>query len=222
MIFGLEKIMSKFSLLFFTALSFLFANELTTKSTDAITPDLKKIGESIANESFVRATFIQNKEIAALNKTLVSTGEIVFSREAGIIWKMISPVAQTIAMPLDGTIKIFDENGVAESSGSSDIFGGGFSKTMHGLFSGEFENLLSVFELNFESQDDNWTLTLLPQRRQIARIMKEITLSGENSGKVTNFTITSTSGSDTKIEFNTHKSTPTLTKTERSQLGLKE
>ncbi len=188
---------------------------------ESVTPELKELGRAIANQKFVRADFTQQKEVKALNKTLISKGNLLFSQDYGIIWSMKEPIVETIAMPATGELYIYDENGDREN-GDGGSFSGGMGKTMNGIFSGEFDKMMRVFSIFFTKTEDTWELILKPKRAQIKRMMSSITLRGNSNGEVTEFIILSTGGGTTAISFAEQSSTPEITTIEKGFLKIEK
>ena len=54
--------------------------------------DLKQIFTQLSASSVVRANFVQHKKLASLNKTYVSKGTVVFTKNSGVLWQIQSPV----------------------------------------------------------------------------------------------------------------------------------
>ena len=54
--------------------------------------ELKQIFSQLGAVPVVRANFEQQKKLASLNKTYVSKGEVLFSKNQGVLWQIQSPV----------------------------------------------------------------------------------------------------------------------------------
>ncbi len=73
---------------------------LISTATHAQNSDLKQIFTQLSASSVVRANFVQHKKLASLNKTYVSKGTVVFTKNSGVLWQIQSPVkADLIVTP---------------------------------------------------------------------------------------------------------------------------
>lgn len=62
--------------------------------------ELKQIFSQLSATSVVRANFEQHKKLASLNKTYISKGTVVFTKDSGVLWQIQSPVkADLIVTP---------------------------------------------------------------------------------------------------------------------------
>ena len=81
---------SRFLSVFIGFVMSLFA--LLSTTTHAQNSDLKQIFTQLSASSVVRANFVQHKKLASLNKTYVSKGTVVFTKNSGVLWQIQSPV----------------------------------------------------------------------------------------------------------------------------------
>ncbi|CAM4356029.1 LolA family protein [Acinetobacter pragensis] len=63
-----------------------------TPAVHAQNAELKQIFSQLGAVPMVRAHFEQQKKLASLNKTYVSKGEVLFSKNLGVLWQIQSPV----------------------------------------------------------------------------------------------------------------------------------
>ena len=76
------------------------ASALMTSAGHAQNTELKQVFSQLAATPVVRANFEQQKKLASLNKTYVSKGEVLFSKNQGVLWQIQSPVkADLIVTP---------------------------------------------------------------------------------------------------------------------------
>lgn len=89
---------SRFLSVFISFVMSVFA--LISTATHAQNSDLKQIFTQLSASSVVRANFVQHKKLASLNKTYVSKGTVVFTKNSGVLWQIQSPVkADLIVTP---------------------------------------------------------------------------------------------------------------------------
>lgn len=81
-----------------TAIFSVFA--LFSTATYAQNAELKQIFSQLSATSVIRANFEQHKKLASLNKTYISKGTVVFTKDSGVLWQIQSPVkADLIVTP---------------------------------------------------------------------------------------------------------------------------
>lgn len=68
------------------------AAALVAPAAQAQNTELKQIFSQLGAVPVVRANFEQQKKLALLNKTYVSKGEVLFSKNQGVLWQIQSPV----------------------------------------------------------------------------------------------------------------------------------
>jgi hypothetical protein len=159
----------------------------------------------------VTADFIQKKWIEALKRELISEGVLIFHRDKGIIWAMSSPIRETIVLLHSGKTEIYDENDSIIEISDNSIFAKRFAPIMGNIFSGNIEELSTLFNIYFIQNSGKWQLGLKPKKGQIKRALNNIILTGDSKG-ITSFKITAPNGGATSIEFSnqiTDKPLPT-------------
>lgn len=178
----------------------IFPNQLWDSQITIIDSSLTVATAPLKNSNTVHANFIQSKRVEALNRDLITTGELIFLKDMGIIWRMRTPIIETIVMPQDGRIKVYDKDMHLIKNSSSSAISSRFSTIMQSIFSGDFSKLLKVFNLYFTDDNGNWELGLRPIKGEIKRALKQIVLTGD-IGKISSFIITAPNGGSTTIKF---------------------
>ena len=65
---------------------------LLAPAVSAQNTELKQVFAQLGATPVVRAQFEQQKKLTALNKTYVSKGTVLFSKNQGVLWQIQSPV----------------------------------------------------------------------------------------------------------------------------------
>lgn len=61
---------------------------------------ISQIFQLLSQSPVVRADFVQQKKLSSLNKTFISNGQVLFSKNLGVIWQIQQPVkADLIVTP---------------------------------------------------------------------------------------------------------------------------
>ena len=93
--------MKKVQLSFITIFSIIVSSlMILMSSAHAENAELKQIFSQLSSTPVVRANFEQHKKLASINKTYVSKGNVVFTKQSGVLWQIQSPVkADLIVSP---------------------------------------------------------------------------------------------------------------------------
>lgn len=74
-------------------------------------PDtLSRIGAQMEQYPVVRAEFIQNKQMPALKRPLVTSGRLVFSRRHGVLWQIEQPYRMSYVLGEERIVEITGQN----------------------------------------------------------------------------------------------------------------
>lgn len=133
----------------------------------------------VDHRDVVRGHFTQKKYLAELDKPLTSQGEFVLARGHGLIWRVKKPFQTTLVITNDALVQRHDGQTVkrlsqAERPGLKIVTG-----IMLAIFSADFDQLKDHFIPKFEqTADQGWQLVLTPKTEAIARMVRQIRISG--------------------------------------------
>ena len=71
---------------------------LLAPAVNAQSTELKQVFAQLGATPVVRAQFEQQKKLASLNKTYVSKGTVLFSKNQGVLWQIQSPVKADLSV----------------------------------------------------------------------------------------------------------------------------
>ena len=191
---------------------------LISTATHAQNSDLKQIFTQLSASSVVRANFVQHKKLASLNKTYVSKGTVVFTKNSGVLWQIQSPVkADLIVTPK----KIVQKTQRTYSQIEVD-------KTPYGSVATMFLQLMSGNETalakNFNVVSANysptkWNVSLTPKSGLFKKLFVKVDAQGQRY--VDQIVIQEQENNSTTIRFSQQAAQPqTLTAAENALFQL--
>lgn len=159
-----------------------------------------QIAARLGQAKGIRTDFTQTRTLAAMKQPLVSTGSLVFFRDAGALWRIDTPYRATWIMRDSGMVEIDAEGHRVAGKGSQGARGAAeVSKMMRAMFSGDLSALYSQFDVQAQGTTSRWTLQLTPSQPQIAQVIRGLTISGGEFVQV--LRIEFASGDATRFDF---------------------
>ena len=160
----------------------------------------------------VRANFQQQKKLASLNKTFVSNGTVLFSKQQGVLWQIQRPVqASLIVTPkkmVQKTQRTFNQIEIDKSPYGS------VATMFLQLMSGNEAALAKNFNVvSAYYSPTQWHVTLTPKSTLFKKLFVEVNAQGQRY--VDKIVITEKANNSTMIQFSQHSPQPaTLTASE--------
>ena len=194
----MQRILVALVLFFFTAVL------PTTTLSAAETSVLDQISEKISQYPVIRAEFIQTKQMQALKRPLITTGQFTYAQNDGVLWQIIQPYHISYVLGEDKIVEI-DANGLRKERGLREVAGlAQVGRVFRAVLGANASALHSYFDItvpvNSEQSDaGKWQLILKPKQQQISKSLSMITLSG--SQFVETIVITEASGDRTTLRF---------------------
>ncbi|MDN5543198.1 MAG: outer membrane lipoprotein carrier protein LolA [Acinetobacter sp.] len=191
---------------------------LLAPAVNAQNTELKQVFAQLGATPVVRAQFEQQKKLASLNKTYVSKGTVLFSKNQGVLWQIQSPVkADLVVTPR----KLVQKTQRTSSQIEVD-------KTPYGSVATMFLQLMSGNEAalakNFNVVSANyspmqWNVSLTPKSSLFKKLFVQVDAQGQRY--VDRITILEQANNRTIIRFSQQTAQPqTLTATENALFQL--
>jgi outer membrane lipoprotein-sorting protein len=153
---------------------------------------IDQLMRSLAVAKSGRATFIETKYIAMLERPLVSTGFLTFIAPDWLEKVTVNPEAES--MRVDGDTLVIERKKQTMSLQLSDHPEvAGIVDSMRGTLSGDRDALERLYTLRLQGSSELWTLDLIPKDSRIAAVISAIRVTG-NSGNVASIAITQADG----------------------------
>ncbi len=159
--------------------------------------------ESITNllsQSKLNATFVQRKEIKALNKPLLSSGKLWLAPQAKLVWQVNKPIKSTLVIGADEMTQYNRKDQPVSALGN--IAPQGISQLFLAIAHGNLAGLAQGFELQLACQKEGWQLALTPKQQQLSQLISGITITGQQT--ISSFSYVETRGDRTMVEL-THQ-----------------
>jgi hypothetical protein len=191
---------------------------LLAPAVNAQNTELKQVFAQLGATPVVRAQFEQQKKLASLNKTYVSKGAVLFSKNKGVLWQIQSPVkADLVVTPR----KLVQKTQRTSSQIEVD-------KTPYGSVATMFLQLMSGNEAalakNFNVVSANysptqWNVSLTPKSNLFKKLFVQVDAQGQRY--VDRITILEQANNRTIIRFSQQTAQPqTLTAAENALFQL--
>jgi outer membrane lipoprotein-sorting protein len=141
--------------------------------------DLMRTLASVAQR---QATFTEEKHLAALDRPLVSSGELRYRRPAYLEKRTLAPKREdlvidgerlTITDPASGADHVVDLGSTPEISALVDL--------VRGTLAGDLAALQQHYRVAIEGTAAAWRLSLVPTEMRLAGFIKVVRIDGEGS-----------------------------------------
>ena len=194
------------------------AMALFSSVTYAQNTELKQVFAQLGSTPVVRANFEQQKKLASLNKTYVSKGEVLFSKNQGVLWKIQSPVQGDLVVTARKLVQK-----TQRTSSQIEV-----DKTPYGSVATMFLQLMSGNETalakNFNVVSANysptkWNVSLTPKSGLFKKLFVKV--DGQGQRYVDQIVIQEQANNSTTIRFSQQTAQPqTLTAAENALFQL--
>jgi hypothetical protein len=178
-----------------------------------------RLNRRLEQRPVLRAEFVQQKQMAAFKKPLVTRGRLVFVRGEGVLWKIEAPLKLTYVLTDDRIVEIGEDGGMqvrtaAEMPGIAQV-----GRVFRALLGAQTSALAENFTVVPEGTPEAWRLALTPKPGPLGQFMKQIQLAGGRH--VDRIRIEETNGDAMAISFRNTVEDDAPTPEERAQFGVR-
>lgn len=139
--------------------------------------DINQLMNDLARRSGGRATFVEKKYLAVLDKPLVSSGELSFTAAGRLEKRTLKPKPELISLDNDVlTVEHGDKKFTLRLSSRPEAVA--FVDSVRGTLTGNRKLLEASYALSLSGTQTNWTLSLLPSDTTIAALLTRIDIRG--------------------------------------------
>ncbi|MHA6908793.1 LolA family protein [Ralstonia pseudosolanacearum] len=178
---------------------------------------VSQIAAQLGRARGVRARFTQTQTLQSMQRPLVSTGTLLFSRERGVIWQIEQPLRLTCVVTEAG-VRTLDAAGKPVPGSQRNAAGiAQVSRMMRAMLGGDLSAMYSQFDVAAQGTPAHWRLRLTPAQPQLAQALRGLDLHGDTY--VRGITIRAAGGDETRLEFTDSASVETLSPAELALLG---
>lgn len=160
---------------------------------------MQEIRQRVGTPESVRGQFEQKKQIAALERPLLSTGDFLVARNRGVVWRTQTPFPQVLKLTRREIIQ--EQNGKVrfQLSAEREPAVKAVNQVLFALFAGDFAALEQSFSSNGKVEGERWRVTMQPSSQALAQLFREIRLEGANT--VQRVELFEANGDRTEIRF---------------------
>jgi hypothetical protein len=170
----------------------------------------------LGRHAAVRADFTQTRRNPALDKPQVSEGRLLFVLGHGMLWQVVSPYPETLALTGSRSARV-DADGqphpVRGERGVSQV-----AQMLQGMLGGHIDEALRQFDVAASGTAAHWTLRFVPKQARVARVLGSIELQGDDY--LQGIAIRMQDGGATDIRFAHTRDAGPLSALEKRALGL--
>lgn len=141
--------------------------------------NVERLMQALAKHTEGRATFVERKYVAVLERPVESSGELSFRAPDRFEKKTVKPRPETMRLEGDVlTIERGRQTQVLSLQEYPEL--AGFIDSIRGTLTGDRKALERAFALKLKGDRQRWTLILTPTDSKIARAVREIDIAGSN------------------------------------------
>ena len=139
--------------------------------------DLQQLMDSLAHNKSGRATFIETKHIALLDKPIVSSGELLYTAPDRLEKRTLKPKSESMTVTGEA---LFIERGKQKYQLQLQAYPelAAFIDSIRGTLAGDRKALERSYSLSLDGSADSWTLQLLPLNEKMQAVILRIRISG--------------------------------------------
>ena len=139
--------------------------------------DIGQLMTELASNPGGRATFVEKRHLALLDKPLVATGEMTYTAPDRLEKRTLTPKAETMVLDKD-TLSLERDRRKMQIQLSQRPEVAAFVESIRSTLQGNRASLERNYTLLLAGHKDAWVLTLVPTEPRIATLLQRITVSG--------------------------------------------
>ncbi|MBY7734627.1 LolA family protein [Francisella philomiragia] len=179
--------------IFLTIVAPLYALDLSKDS------DFQAVEKQLTKDTNISGKFIQIRQIAGLNSSLKSSGTFKLTNDGSLLWQQQSPIKTTMQMSKNKLTQTIMDNPPTVLTRDDQPIVFTFTSVFMSVFKGDTKTISEFFNINFDGNTQNWTITLIPKSSPLNKAIKEITLKGNRY--ITNIDVADTQDNIIKIQL---------------------
>ena len=139
--------------------------------------DLQQLMDSLAQNKSGRATFVETKRIALLDRPVESSGELVFTAPDRLEKRTLKPRPESMIVA-GGELVVERGSRRMRVQLQSQPQLAAFIESIRGTLAGDRAALERSYRLSLEGSPDNWALLLVPLDEKMQAVIRQIKISG--------------------------------------------
>lgn len=142
--------------------------------------DVAQLMQGLAQNKSGRASFVEKKYIALLDRPVESSGELLYTAPDRLEKRTLKPKPESLLIE-SGTLTI--ERGkrrmVLRLQDYPELVA--FTESIRGTLAGDTAALKRIYNLDLEGSEERWTLTLRPVETKMLDVVQRIRISGSRA-----------------------------------------
>ncbi len=139
--------------------------------------DVDQLMQVLAKTPSGRASFVEKKYIAVLERPVESSGELSYSAPSRLEKKTLKPKAETLLV--DGDLLVIERGQKKHRLQLQDYPEmAGFIDSIRGTLTGDRKALERSFKLTLSGDMQHWTLVLAPHDATVAQAVQQVKIAG--------------------------------------------
>jgi outer membrane lipoprotein-sorting protein len=139
--------------------------------------DLQQLMDSLAQNRSGRASFVETKRIAMLDKPVQSWGELLFIAPDRLEKRTLKPKPESMVVNGDAlTVERGNQKHQLQLQTYPEL--AAFIDSIRGTLAGDRKALERSYRLDLDGSAENWTLKLLPLDERMQAVVKQVRIGG--------------------------------------------
>ncbi|WP_394202393.1 outer membrane lipoprotein carrier protein LolA [Shewanella waksmanii] len=145
--------------------------------------------------------FSQSRQLAVLNKALISHGKFTFDSQHGLAWEQLKPFYSALVLSGQQITQIdaLGQQQTMQAQGSAAAIANLMPQLLQAMLSGNVSQLQQQFKIGFIQNGDHWQLGLIADTPELAKLLPNIVIKGEQ--QVRQLLLLSDNGDRSTIDF---------------------
>ncbi len=171
---------------------------------DSLNESLKdRVSHKLQSSSLVSGEFVQEKTLSGFPRSISSTGRFLYWRTHGLYWETLKPFSHATTFMAKEVLHWKNGQRRETHQKSADASQKHISRILLAIFNGDLAGLEDYFHIQWEGNDSNWLIRLVPSHSMVSKTLSNIKLTGNDY--LETLSIANTNGDKTFISFtNSH------------------
>jgi hypothetical protein len=142
--------------------------------------DVAQLMQGLAQNKSGRASFVEKKYIALLDKPVESSGELLYTAPDRLEKRTLKPRPESMLIE-SGTLTV--ERGKRRMTLRLQDYPElvAFTESIRGTLAGDLAALRRIYNLDLEGTEERWTLTLRPMETKMLEVVQRIRIGGSRA-----------------------------------------
>lgn len=141
--------------------------------------DIDQLMQALSQTKSSRATFVEKKYLAMLERPLESSGELLYSAPSRLEKRTLKPKPES--MVVDGPMLMIERSGRKRTLQLQDYPElASFIDSVRGTLAGDRKALELSYKLKLEGGAEHWMLNLVPVDKKMASTIQQIRIAGSH------------------------------------------